>query len=229
MQTIQIKTPLDILPLLGIRKYGLLPAIVFPLLLTTSLFLGPLVMQYYDTNSLIPTIPYNPLVGVRNLLVAPFTEELFFRSGLISYLLASGISPSTSLWVSPFLFGFAHLHHMYDLVVHQGWSWKHAVLRCAFQFGYTLVFGWFASFILLRTGHFVSLFLVHSFCNLMGFPRFTHISRHSKSKVITLAFVGGILSFLCMLHPLTRPSMYFSVDTSSLYHYYEFTSLFRHT
>ncbi|KAI8459680.1 hypothetical protein BY996DRAFT_3608871 [Phakopsora pachyrhizi] len=39
-----------------------------------------------------------------------------------------------------------------------------------FQFGYTTVFGWYASFIYLRTGSIIATAMCHSFCNYMGFP-----------------------------------------------------------
>ena len=39
------------------------------------------------------------------------------------------------------------------------------------QFGYTTVFGWYAAFLLLRTGNLWGVVAVHSFCNWMGLPR----------------------------------------------------------
>ena len=47
-----------------------------------------------------------------------------------------------------------------------------AVLRSVLQFTYTTLFGGYATFVYLRTGSLLSVILVHTFCNWMGFPRF---------------------------------------------------------
>ena len=46
-----------------------------------------------------------------------------------------------------------------------------ALLRSLIQFGYTTVFGWFATFVFLRTGSVWAVILAHSFCNWAGLPR----------------------------------------------------------
>lgn len=170
----------------------------------------------WSDNTLITT-EFWSLIGVRNLIAAPLTEELCFRSGLISYLLASGMSPNKALWLSPLPFALAHVHHVIDLVVHQNCHPVRAVVICLVQVGYTSVFGWFTAFLLLRTGHFAGLVLTHAFCNYMGFPRFGAIGKHPRAAAVGASFIGGIAAFVWLLFPLTEPNLYgFRAGTSYL-------------
>ena len=163
----------------------------------------------------------NTSIAIRNLIAAPITEELCFRSGLISFLLAYHVSPSRALWLSPLPFALSHIHHVVDLVVHQGWHPADALARCLFQVVYTTCFGWLAAFFLLRTGHYVSLVLTHSFCNYMGFPDFGAIASHTRSRQITAAFVVGIIGFIVLLKPLTSPRLYgFDADSGGYLDYF---------
>ena len=67
-----------LLPLLGLRSKGLLQAVIQPLLLTASLFMGPLLQSVLsgrpDGDSIMP------LQTLRNLVMAPITEEFCFRA-----------------------------------------------------------------------------------------------------------------------------------------------------
>ena len=67
-----------LLPLLGLRSKGLLQAVIQPLLLTASLFMGPLLQSVLsgrpDGDSIVP------LQTLRNLVMAPITEEFCFRA-----------------------------------------------------------------------------------------------------------------------------------------------------
>lgn len=47
-----------------------------------------------------------------------------------------------------------------------------AIARALFQFTYTSLFGFFATFVFLRTGNVISITLAHTFCNWLGLPRF---------------------------------------------------------
>ncbi|KAG7671415.1 hypothetical protein KSW81_003553 [Nannochloris sp. 'desiccata'] len=77
----------DILRIMGFRFSGLLAAITLPLFLVAILFSGPLLLAWYH-QTLLRRVTNTP-VAIRNLIAAPITEELCFRSGLISFLLAS--------------------------------------------------------------------------------------------------------------------------------------------
>ena len=53
-----------------------------------------------------------------------------------------------------------------------------------FQLSYTTLFGWFASYLFVRTGSIVPPLLSHMFCNYMGiyFPS-TAVRRHPTWKI----------------------------------------------
>ena len=81
-------------------------------------------------------------------------------------------------------------------------------LQVAFQFGFTTIFGWYATFVFLRTGHLAAPIAAHAFCNWMGFPRFGDVPAHPAAMLLKAAFATGILLFVCMLRPLTDPGLY---------------------
>lgn len=73
---------------------------------------------------------------------------------------------------TPIIFGLAHIHHFYEFrLTHPHTSLSSALLRSAFQFTYTSLFGSYATFLYLRTGSILAVILVHAFCNCMGLPR----------------------------------------------------------
>lgn len=76
------------------------------------------------------------------------------------------------VFVAPLYFGIAHIHHFYEFTLtHPHASLLGALLRSLFQFAYTTLFGWYATFVYLRTGSLAAVILVHSFCNWCGLPR----------------------------------------------------------
>lgn len=108
-----------------------------------------------------------------NLLIqGPITEEVLFRSASIPLFLLSRASVKTIVFLTPAIFGLAHVHHFYESRVtnpHQ--SLLSAVLTSLFQLSYTWVFGSFATFLYLRTGSLLACIVAHAFCNWMGLPR----------------------------------------------------------
>ena len=165
-------------------------------------------MSYYDSTLKKPY--FRSPIGVRNLIVGPLTEELSFRSGLISFFLLSGVSTSRTLWLSPLLFAVAHVHHMVDSIVHQGLHPADALAICLLQVGFTTIFGWFAAFLFLRTGHYAAVVVAHSFCNYLGCPDFSTIlsDSHPKAAQLKIALFSGIVGFVVLLMPLTRSELY---------------------
>jgi prenyl protein peptidase len=102
----------------------------------------------------------------------PVTEEIMFRSVIVSLHLMAKMSPGRIVFISPLYFGIAHVHHFYEFrLTHPDTSVAAALFRSIFQFSYTTVFGWFATFLYLRTGSLPAVILVHSFCNWCGLPR----------------------------------------------------------
>ena len=74
--------------------------------------------------------------------------------------------------LTPLYFGIAHIHHFYEFTLtNQRTPLGPALAITLFQFSYTVIFGWYASFVFLRTGSLLAVVLCHSFCNWMGLPR----------------------------------------------------------
>lgn len=95
-----------------------------------------------------------------------------FRSAIVPLHLLAHVSPGHIVWTAPLYFGVAHVHHFYEFrLTHPDTSVLAAVLRSVFQFGYTTVFGWYATFVFLRTGSLPAVILIHTFCNWCGLPR----------------------------------------------------------
>eukprot|EP00887_Chlorella_sp_A99_P000161 scaffold13.g161.t1 len=216
----------ELLPALGLRREGLRTACTLPLLLTATLYAGPLVMLALDATaapggaavaldggaalSLVQRLHADP-APLRNYVAAPMAEEACFRAGLLSALLLGGAPPAAAVWLSPLAFGAAHLHHWHDLVSHQGWERWRATAATAFQFGYTLVFGWYAAFLMLRTGHLAAPTLCHAFCNAMGFPRFAAVGAYPERwqrLAAGAALAAGVAGFAALALPLTASRRY---------------------
>ena len=114
--------------------------------------------------------PY--LKYINEITQGPITEELVFRSLLIPLHLLTNMSPSNIVYICPLYFGIAHVHHFYEFTLtHPYTPLVPAILRSVIQFGYTTVFGWFATFVFIRTGSVWTVVLAHSFCNWAGLPR----------------------------------------------------------
>lgn len=96
-----------------------------------------------------------------------------FRSAIVPLHLLAQVSSGRIVFIAPLYFGIAHVHHFYEFrLTHPDTPVLAALLRSIFQFGYTTIFGWYATFLYLRTGSLVVVILVHSFCNWCGLPRF---------------------------------------------------------
>ncbi|KAF3935581.1 hypothetical protein ABW19_dt0203555 [Dactylella cylindrospora] len=168
---------------MGIWPINLLD-ILKGLVLTMVLFAGPLAEKFWldrepdeDLQSLIMDVKtsVSSWIGWRNFIVSPITEELTFRSHIISlHLSVPNPSIVTLVFLTPLYFGIAHLHHFYEFTLtHPDSSYTFALLRSFIQFGYTTLFGWYAAWLYLRFGSLWTVIIVHSFCNVMGLPRFT--------------------------------------------------------
>lgn len=180
-------TPRDLLRLWGLWPLSLLDTVRLPALVAL-LFAGPLFKSLLAEGAyrtLTPTTLKAELwtswTGYRNLIAAPVSEELVFRSLVISLHLAARVPPTRIVFTTPLVFGAAHLHHLAANLractpAGSAAPPPGAVLQCVavslFQLGYTSAFGFFAAFALLRTGNLPAVVLVHGFCNAMGVPQF---------------------------------------------------------
>ncbi|KAI1826167.1 CaaX protease [Xylaria intraflava] len=149
------------------------------LLLTAILFSGPL----YETLlvdgewrrwlSLQPTSElFTDWIRWRNVIAGPLTEEVLFRSASVPLMLVARTSVTRTIFLSPVIFGLAHVHHFYEFrLTHPHEPIANAMMRSLFQLTYTSLFGAYATFLFLRTGSLLAIFAVHAFCNIMGLPR----------------------------------------------------------
>lgn len=146
------------------------------------------------------------------------TEEINFRSLLIPLHLT--LPPSRIILITPLYFAIAHIHHFYEYTLtHQHAPLLPALLRTLFQFMYTTVFGWYATFVFLRTGSLPAVVLAHAFCNWCGVPRlWGRVERVEWSDGIKeegdvgigwsvayyIILVAGLVGFQRWLRPLTE-------------------------
>ncbi|OAX78709.1 hypothetical protein ACJ72_06981 [Emergomyces africanus] len=170
--------PVEALRLLGWWPLGFLET-GKAFLLTVLLFLGPLFesgivagewKDWIRGRRFAETL--GGWIGWRNFVAGPITEEVIFRSIIIPLHLLADLSPTRIVFVTPLYFGIAHVHHFYEFrLTHPHTSLAPSLVRTLFQFGYTTIFGWYATFLYLRTGSLPAVILVHSFCNYCGLPR----------------------------------------------------------
>ena len=130
--------------------------------------------------------------GYRNYVAGPITEEVIFRSVLIPVHLMAGIPAGRIVLLTPLYFGIAHIHHFYEFrLTHPQTPAVPALMRSAFQFAYTTLFGWFASFLYLRTGSLYACIIVHAFCNWVGLPRFWGRVRKREEYPMSPVLIRG--------------------------------------
>jgi len=203
----------DVFTWLGLRFHGLLYASILPLLLTMILFIGPLTLHYLDGIFLLYAdwnywrSNLQNLIWIRNHIVGPLSEEFVFRACMLPILVPS-LGENWSLILSPLFFGFAHVHHLMEKQ-RQGIDFKQAILGTVFQMSYTTVFGLYSAFLFLRTGHLIAPFLVHMFCNHMGFQtslRYLHCDGQLATTWWQHLLVEFWLGLFCCCQWLTRPS-----------------------
>ncbi|CAN1820794.1 CAAX prenyl protease 2 [Linum perenne] len=200
----EITSP-SLLGIYGIRLDHIWQAVVYPLSLTSLMYAGSLVLklmlvveswrehteqgghigdfakdQLQDFRAWMSSTITNVLAW-RSYVVAPITEELVFRACMIPLLLCGGFKPYIVICLCPILFSLG------------------------LQLGYTVIFGSYASFLFIRTGHLIAPLLAHIFCNYMGLPVFF---ARKKGVLVTSAFTAGIISFSWLLFPLTQPDLY---------------------
>ncbi|KAJ4985974.1 prenyl proteinase rce1 [Stagonosporopsis vannaccii] len=177
-------------------------------------------------------------IGYRNFVVGPVSEEIVWRSLMVPLHLLAHFTEKQIVFLTPLYFGIAHVHHLYEFhITHPEVPMLMASLRSLFQFTYTSLFGFFATFLYLRTGNVYTCILAHTFCNWMGLPRFygrvgaeagvpigppdvdkksygskNTTSCQRKSVAWTVAYyvilVAGAAGFYYQLFPLTESSHY---------------------
>lgn len=176
-----------------------------------------------------------PIATFRNICFAPISEELVFRSIIVSALytayfaqrhelfLASSAEVSLhTAWMSIGWFGIAHAHHLSTKIA-AGEPLSTAVLGTVFQLLYTSIFGFIAAMFLLRTGNIYTAILSHMICNYVGLPDmgflaelhpFQRMTCNYPFRYFLLALHGaGLVLFYLAFGPLTA-----SLAESSIYY-----------
>ncbi|XP_042053762.1 CAAX prenyl protease 2-like [Salvia splendens] len=226
----------------GIRMDHIWQALVYPLLLTAFMYSGSFALkflimlqtsrEYLDSGgnlsvACVKSISLKTVDWVvstascmsswRNYFVAPLTEELVFRACMIPLLLCGGFSTYTVIFLCPVFFSFAHMNHLLEFYLQRNYSLLKACQVVGFQLVYTVIFGAYASFLLIRTGHLTAPLIAHIFCNFMGLP----VIHSGRSGMVSLVFVIGVVSFSKLLFPLTTPYLYNDEgDNCSCWHRY---------
>ncbi|XP_034224555.1 CAAX prenyl protease 2 isoform X2 [Prunus dulcis] len=195
----------SLLGVYGIRMDHIWQAVIFPLTLTALMYGGSLVLKSLLLMSALREhmnfgggLSFNNIKNLseeivacsrsiasdvlvwRTYVVAPLTEELVFRACMLPLLLCGGFQKSTVIFLCPIFFSLG------------------------LQLGYTVVFGSYASFLFIQTGHFLAPLVAHAFCNFMGLPVLV-----ARGKgIVSVASVAGIVGFLWLLSPMTHPELY---------------------
>lgn len=211
---------------LTLARLGVRPASIRAFLVIPVLYLGPLYARY-----LMGALPLQQngtfqedvlsalwcITGVRNFVVAPITEEVVFRACVLSGYHLAGASRTKMIFLSPMVFGAAHLHHAWETYKRYGRSaaaLKRAVMSTVFQFKYTTAFGFYCSYSFLRTGSVFPSITAHVFCNVMGLPQpgYEMRERPDRKLGIVVAYVAGVVGFVCVLKGWTHTegSLYWS-------------------
>lgn len=170
-----------------------------PLVHYVVLFLGPI-----SALGLLPQVSsvnlsFDFWIDFRNLLWAPFVEEVVFRFCMASTFLAvrqdSQFSRPFVVFIPPLLFGTAHVHHWIAAVWSGDMPIKQAVLSMLFQVTYTTLFGGLMMDCLLKTRNWLVVCMIHSWCNLMGFPNVSamfdsELALTARGATATLYLIG---------------------------------------
>ncbi|KAJ2137035.1 CAAX prenyl protease [Coemansia sp. RSA 678] len=199
---------------LGLDPRAAVPSVIVALVLMCVLFLGPLVTSHleggcgWDVLKRAPSSLWNQPVYLRNYVVGPVTEELVFRSCVVALWSASNLSTTMCVFVSPVIFGVAHVHRAASLYV-KGDALGQILLSTLVQLVYTTLFGWIAAGLFVRTKSVMGPIVAHVFCNLQGLPDFAKARQYPSYKYfIWLAFVVGLVGFLVLFEPMTRPGVF---------------------
>ncbi|KAJ6224230.1 hypothetical protein RDWZM_002775 [Blomia tropicalis] len=142
--------------------------VLYPLLHVMILFIGPIIndcglfiqtyLVAFKSNPVTFSIQLillqlkqlTQIVLIRNLVVAPLTEEFIFR-GIMLSVLTPFWSKGTSALVSSFLFGLMHAHHFFRTLLLYGKLNRDDAFKTIFQCIYTTLFGLYASMAYLRS------------------------------------------------------------------------------
>uniref|UniRef100_A0A1I7X2B7 CAAX prenyl protease 2 n=1 Tax=Heterorhabditis bacteriophora TaxID=37862 RepID=A0A1I7X2B7_HETBA len=190
---------------MGFRLDGSFNALVIPSVLVGVLYTGQWLMMYFDgqLKYIFSTREWRhsvvQITWVRDAIMAPITEEITFRCCSAS-LMIQCLSRSHTILICPLLFAASHFHHVGD-DMRKGFSFSQAINRRAFQFLYTYVFGAYATYLFISTGHALAPIITHSLCNSLGLPLIMEIygyPKRSQRNALWSAYFLGIAGFITL-------------------------------
>eukprot|EP01038_Epipyxis_sp_PR26KG_P007745 gene7745-10522_t len=177
------------------------------------------------------------IILFRNLVFAPITEEIVFRSVMLPILFLS--VDVASHWqivivaaYSPIWFGLAHAHHLLDRI-NSGAVISQAILVTLVQLTYTSIFGFLSAMLFFRTGSIYSCIISHMICNYIGLPDIgfmyapnslnrscSQLSCLYQYRYLILFLHGfGLVLFTCYFYVLTsdlaKESIYYAALNSN--------------
>ncbi|PIA14749.1 Abi-domain-containing protein [Coemansia reversa NRRL 1564] len=206
------------LALLGLEGHMVLPSVLVSLVLMAVLFLGPLILDNlngvfsWENLRRLPKNLWNQPEYIRNYVVGPVTEELVFRSSVIPLWATAGLSTNICVFVSPVIFGVAHVHRAISQYAMGNQALLKILVSTTVQLTYTTVFGWIVAALFLRTRSIAGPIVAHVFCNIQGLPDIGGIAHHTRYKYfIWLSFIVGLVGFLVLFEPMTRPGVFVPV------------------
>lgn len=162
------------------------------------LYCGPITVYLLDGPQIGEDIVdlFCSIHGFRDHVFAPVTEEFIYRAAIVCLLKPMGVSVWKLTAYTPVLFGLAHFHHSWDLYK-TGEALPTVLVSALFQFLYTSLFGMLANYIYLASHENLWCPIVmHSVCNLGGFPSFDVKETHPRLFVpYCFILVVGLCAF----------------------------------
>lgn len=200
---------------LGIKLDGIIPAVLYPVLLVSVLYCGVWIHSMIVSKGMFKAYinasltEFNTDIILRNYVMAPFVEEFVFRACMLPMLTAS-VGMKIGVIVCPLFFGIAHGHHLVEWYRWRQIPFADALLITIVQLCYTSLFGLYSAFLFVRTGHLVSPVISHVYCNIMGLPDINAITQSKHSVILWCIYVCSLVCFFILLIPLTEPALYVS-------------------
>lgn len=199
---------------LGLKKEGIFKVSVLSVLSAVLLYTGPLVQPFFarrkeGTSALQAYLQHLAQhladeidrwdIALRNLVVAPVTEEWLFRGCMLAVLLPT-MGVRVAVVTVPMLFGLAHTHHLLEWYRNpRNVQLSQAFNNVLFQFLYTSIFGSYAAYLFVVTKQIYGVILAHSFCNFMSFPNISGIRKCTQPNTVWCFYIFGLVSFFLYL------------------------------
>lgn len=134
----------------------------------------------------------------------PIIEEVLYRFCNGNIWEHAGISQLKIIFISPFIFGFAHFHHFFEKT---SIPWQRRLLISLIQVGFTSLFGFWTSFCWVKTHGLLTCIILHLFCNYMEFPDFgaaLNWPNIYQRKSLYTAYIAGIIIFCCFTYIIAK-------------------------